>query len=272
MGQDVEPVVAEHAGHLARLGHPAIWYEHLGTGRVVQVNGEEAFPAASLIKVAILAEAFRQAGEGRLDLGALHRVDENAKVGGAGILRELHSGLALTLLDLLTLMIIVSDNTATNMVIELAGMAAVNGTARRLGLTQTVLRRKLRSSPGQDRPDGRDVGENTTSAKDMALLLKLLAQGKAISPAADAAMVAMLEAQQVDDRLPLLLPRGTRVAHKTGNHRTMRHDAGLVFLPGGGAYVLTVLLKDLSDTVEASLAIARLSRDVYRALIAGGGR
>lgn len=267
----ITAVRAAVSGYLEKLGDQgsaAIWFEHLDTGDVVQVNAEEVFPAASVIKVPILVEAFRQAEEGQICLESLCSVHEALRVGGSGVLKELHAGIAVTLRDLLTLMIIVSDNTATNMVIDLLGIERVNAAARRLGLHQTVLRRKLMKGAFFGSPDYSLATDNTISASDVGRLLRLIAGGEAVSPAADAEMVSILQRQQVNDRLPLLLPPRTRVAHKTGELRTTRHDAGVVYGAGGPLYVLVVLTRDLRNPPAAARQIAELSRDVWEALAA----
>jgi beta-lactamase class A len=265
----VQTAVSRFIEKLGDDGRAAVWYEHLASGEVVQVNAEEVFPAASVIKVCILVEAFRQAEEGRLYLESLYSVHEGLKVGGSGVFRELHSGLEVTARDILTLMIVVSDNTATGMAIDLVGMEEVNDTARRLGLKQTLLRRKTTGGAFYERPDYGLAIDNTLSAADMGLLFGLLARGKAVSPRADAAMVDVLLRQQINDRLPLLLPRGLRVAHKTGEFQTTRHDAGIAYGPEGPLYVLVALTRDLKNPPAASRQIAELSREVWEA---GGGR
>ncbi|MDP2872371.1 MAG: serine hydrolase [Bacillota bacterium] len=271
MRRAVETAVARYAAALgADGGHTAVWWEHLATGEVVQLDAEEVYPAASVIKIPILVEAFRQAEEGKLFLESLYSVHEGRRAGGSGVFKEFHAGLEVTLRDILTFMIIVSDNTATNLAIDLAGMPSINDTIRRLGLRHTALRRRLMGGPFYDRPDYSLAIDNILSAVDMGLLLRLLARGQAVSATSDAAMLDILLRQQVNDRIPMMLPRGVRVAHKTGEFQTTRHDAGVVYGPDGPAYVLVVLTRGLKRPPKAVWQIAELSEEIYKACAGGG--
>jgi beta-lactamase class A len=270
MRSSVETAVACYAAALAADGgETAVWWEHLVTGEVVELNAHEIYPAASVIKVPILVEVFRQAESGSLFLESLYAVHESRRVGGSGVLKELHAGLAVTLRDILTLMIVVSDNTATNIAIELAGMNAINETARVLGLQRTTLRRQLMKGAFFGHPDYSLDKDNVISAADIGLLLRLMVRGQAVSPAADAEMLGILLRQQVNDRLPLMLPRGVRVAHKTGELTTTRHDAGVIYAPGPDGhpeYVLVVLTRGLADAPRAAWRIAELSSEIHKAV------
>ena len=254
--------------YLAAIGgaeRAALWYMHLKSGEVVEVNGAQQFPAASVIKVPIMVEAFRQAGEGDLFLDSLYTVHESRVAGGSGILKELHAGIAVSLRDLVKLMIVLSDNTATNMVIDLAGMKAVNDTLSRLGLNDIVLKRRLMGGPFYARPDYSLAIDNTISAQDVGKLLVMLVEGRAVSATADAEMLDILLHQQVNDRLPLLLPAPAKVAHKTGEFQTTRHDAGVVYGPDGPMYVLVLLTRNLEAPAEAAWQMAKLSREIWNA-------
>jgi beta-lactamase class A len=264
MKDKVENAIRRYESALGAGGRAGVWFRHLATGETAGLDADTAFPAASVIKVPILVEALRQAEAGRVYLESLYSVHESHKVGGSGVLKDMHSGLAVSLRDLLTLMIIVSDNTATNMAIDLVGMQAVNETAGRLGLRETALRRKMMVSITA-RPDYTLAMDNTISARDIGALLVLLAGGKAVSPAADAAALDILLRQQVNDRIPLLLPREARVAHKTGELSATRHDAGIIYGAGGPLYVLAVLTRELVDPPQAARQIAELSREVWEA-------
>ncbi len=253
------------------LGEAAVFFQDLKTDRTAAANAEEIFAAASVIKVPIAVEAFRQVEAGILDLDALYAVHESRKAGGSGVLRPMHSGLAVTFRDLVTLMIIVSDNTATNMVIDLVDMEAVNETAGRLGLSNTLLRRKLVGGAFYARPDYSLAIDNHITAQDMGLLLHRLVNGQGVSPASDGALLDIMAMQQVNDRIPLLLPPGTRVAHKTGESQLNRHDVGVVYGrelgPDGRpvpAYILAVLTRGLTEPPRMCWAVAEMSRDIYR--------
>ena len=134
---DIDSLVADFPGRVS------IVISKPGTGERVSVNEEIPFPTASLIKLPILWEFFRQCERGRLDPDEAYRLSEADKVQGFGVLRQLTPGVALRLMDLATLMIVVSDNTATNLLIDRLGLAAIDSTIRDLGLQGTSLKRKM---------------------------------------------------------------------------------------------------------------------------------
>jgi beta-lactamase class A len=213
--------------------------------------------AASLIKLFVMAEAFRRAGRGELDLEERVAVPEEAKVGGAGALETSPPGTVRTWRALIEVMIVESDNTATNLVVDRLGMAGVNALAAALGCGDTVLRRKMMDFAAAD------VGrENFTTAADAAAILTKLYRGECVGPAADAAMVAILLRQEDRCKLPLYLPAGTAVACKSGELTGAEHDAGIVYGPRGD-YVLAVMGDGLADEARGREVVARLSRTVY---------
>jgi len=241
--------------------------KHLGSGETLAWRPDERFPAASIIKIPILVEVLRQAEMGRLRLDERITIRPQDKVGGFGILKELGSLEALSLLDLLTLMVIISDNTGANLCIERVGMAAVNAGAASLGLTGTVLQRKMMDTAARER--GLD---NFTTPADAARLLELLATEQVLTPEGSRQALEILARQQVNDRLPLLLPAGVSVAHKTGELSGIRHDVGIVGA-GTGRLVIAALTKGCETPLgkglssgEASACIARVARMAYDAV------
>jgi beta-lactamase class A len=195
----------------------------LTTGDTLAWSPDRQFPAASLIKIPILITALRQAEAEPGLLGERIAIPAVSKVGGFGILKDLASISSASLLDLLTLMIIISDNTATNLCLDRLGMAAVTDTIAALGLARTVLQRKMMDLAARDR--GLD---NFTSAADIARALELLATAQILTPAACTQAIGILARQQVKDRLPLLLPAEVQIAHKTGELPGIRHDSGVL--------------------------------------------
>ena len=192
--------------------------------------------AASLIKLPILIETLAQVAQGRLALTSRHALKEADQVGGSGVLHTLDADLNLTLRDLLTLMIIVSDNTATNMLIDLAGGDRINHFCQNAGLTQTHLVGKLQL-PEEKRNDAQRRGEtNTTCAADMLGLLTSLQRGDLLPPELTELALEILEKQQFTEALARFLPidealhpDAVTVASKSGCLRGVWHDAGLVY-------------------------------------------
>ncbi|MEW6217720.1 MAG: serine hydrolase, partial [Candidatus Bipolaricaulota bacterium] len=228
--------VREIAAHLE--GRISVQVVDSLTGRTWDWEGQERCPSASVIKLAIAWEAFREAEAALLHLDETVSIPPGAAVGGTGVLQLLSPRLSLTWRDLVTLMLVVSDNTATNLLIDRLGFDAINATARSLGLTQTVLQRKMMDFAA--RASGR---ENYMSAADAARLLAMLAAGAhrqddassggqeaRLSPDSGKELLAILERQQFNHKLPALLPP-VRCAHKTGELPGLEHDAGIVYLP-----------------------------------------
>ncbi len=234
--------LAEALATLTR-GHAGIVVRSLDGRTLAEVEPDRAFTAASLIKLPILAAALDAGLPSRL------RLPVNPPVAGSGVLAHLTDVSDLTVRDLLTLMIVVSDNTATNTIIDRLGMEEVNAWCERHGLADTDLARTMMDVRARERGV-----ENTTSAADVALTLTHLAT----SPFA----LEILHAQQVNDRLPRHLPRGYRIAHKTGELRDALHDAGIVFPPTGPPIVIAVL----TDAAEGPDLIADCGRLIYGVL------
>lgn len=185
------------AGFSGTLG---LWARSLDTGEVVEWQATEVFPAASTIKLPILYEVFRQVDGGRLRLTDTRTLAADDQVGGSGILKDLTPGIALTIKDLTTLMIVVSDNTATNMLIDLVGLDAVNTSCARLGLADTRLEFKM-----QRAPEGAPARNRSTPA-DLGRLMALIARGEVLTAQACADMLAILDRQHFTDNITRGLP------------------------------------------------------------------
>jgi len=267
--QDIRERIKEIAA-----GTPGVFgvaVKHLGSGEEIYLNAEEPFPAASVIKVPIMAEVFRQAEEGKFRLDQRLKLTAEDQVGGSGILQALSPGLELPILDLVTLMIIVSDNTATNMLLDLVGLDQVNSYMTALGLKNTVVYNKLMVIPAERK------GMNTVTPWDMTRLLELMALGKVVSHRACQRMIGIMKKQQYNDLIPALFPANDgkigslprwQVAHKTGFISGVRNDVGIVFLPGQ-EYVISILSKELADDRQGIRTVAEISRAVYDYFTAG---
>lgn len=230
---------------------------HPSSGEKIDINEHEALKSASVIKVPLMVELFCLRDEGKLSLDEKVVVHDGIKVAGSGVLRELHDGAELTLRDLIALMIVVSDNTATNMLIDRIGLDSVSERMRTLGLTNTVLARKMYDW------DAANAGrENRCTAYDLALLMKTMAEGRISSKSTSTEMVEIMARQQYREKIPLLLPEDTKVANKTGSLTGVTNDVGIVYGPTG-PYVIAVLTKDVPSVVAADRAIAEASRLIY---------
>jgi beta-lactamase class A len=263
--RDTMPDVhAEPSAELRALLSPAqgvvgLAARHVESGRVWRWNERRPFPAASLIKLFVHA-AFEAAVEQEsVDPDERTRVPADAYVGGTGVLRALAPGLEPTWRDLVTLMVTVSDNTATNLVLDRLGMGRVHAWIARAGLDDTRLERRM-----MDLAAGREGRNNWTSAADVAALLEAVQAGRCVSAAASIRMQTALDAQQIQDRLGRQLPEGARLASKTGNFADVVHDAGIVTWPGG-TLVMAVLTQGFAPPWSAMDVIARIAVDLVAA-------
>lgn len=243
------------AAEAASSGRFACQVVDLSNGCEAGWQADVVRPAASVVKVPILIELYAQAAAGAVDLGARTVLREADKVGGAGVLLEMCEGLAPTWRDLGILMTVVSDNTASNMLIDLLGMAQINERMRAIGMSDSVLGRKFMIDPAALH------AKNFTSARDMALCLARLYRGELLDASATAEVIAILKRQQYREKIPLLLPETVEVAHKTGEISHTRHDVGIVC--AAHPYVLSCLTWDLSDVLSGDRAIAAFSRDLH---------
>jgi len=234
-------------------GRIALAARHLDSGRTWRHGADRRVPSASLIKLPILAAFWETVEAGRLDPRERVRVPAEARVDGTGVLQALAPDLQPTWSDLATLMIAVSDNVATNLIVDRLGMEAIQRWIDTAGLSHTRIERRM-----MDRAAMSAGRQNWTSAGDMETLLSAIATGACVSREASALMMRALEAQQIQDRLPRRLPDGVRVANKTGNVTDVTHDVGIVSWPGG-ALAIAVLAHEVRPPWQAMDAIAEIA-------------
>lgn len=252
-------------GHHGIVGYSII---DLESGARLSLRGDEKFPTASLIKVPILVTVHDLVRRGMLSLDdpiSMLRIDQ---VPGSGVLQYLHSGLILTVNDAATLMITISDNTATNLLLDRIIIRRVWDKMDSLGLKETRVHSKsfLRNaSVAMD--SSVKYGLGVTTPNEMARLFELLARGKAVSPSADSSMLALLE----NNTYRTMLQRfagGVRAAHKDGEGDKIRTECSLFYLRN--RVVACVLTRENADTRwivdhEAELTIGRMGEAVVKA-------
>lgn len=239
----LERVVRQALGNDS--AHFGVYIKNLAGGDGGTVNSNRRFYAASLYKTWVMLEAEHQLDEGLLQLDQRFIVSDYYAALGLND-GELQVCDEPSLEQALASMMSISDNVAGNLVLELVGAANINASLRRLGMTA--------SGFYQD-------DSLPTTATEMELLLEAIARRQAVSPGASDAMLALLETETVDDRLPALLPDGTRIVHKTGSWTTAMHDAGIVYSPNA-TYVI-VVLSDYDFREGHQSKIAQLSKAVY---------
>ena len=242
-------------------GEQAVFIKDLTDGETLCFHEKAVFPSASTIKLVIMACLLDQVKTGRLSLEEPVVLTEEMRTGGDGILKELSAGHRFSLREILTLMIIVSDNTATNILIELLGMDAINEMAGKLGLSRTVLGRRMMDS--EARKQGKD---NYTCADDIAHILELIYERKCVDTPSSRLMLDILRRQQQSGRLQLYLPEEVEIAHKCGDLDFLEHDAGIVLLPKR-PYLIVVLTRDNPTNKDGREVIGTVSRMGYEEML-----
>jgi beta-lactamase class A len=224
-------------------------------------NADQRFVAASTIKIAIMIELYRQidAGQHTLDERRVMRAADRAN--GSGVMTHLHEGMEFTLNDLCYLMMSISDNTATNMLMDLVGQERVNAAMRALGMTRSVLGRKMgQYNLGPDH-------DNYAVPDEFADAIAAILGNRAASPASCAAMVAMLEKQQNDRRIARHLPKqdGPRWGTKTGSMPNITNDVGFI-MTTHGPLIIAVYTANQPDRNLAESQIGDIARAALEAL------
>lgn len=206
----------------------AVSLHHLESGAQRHQLGDRPFVAASTIKLLILIAVSRALDAGTLDLSSRIVPDSHTRVGGSGVLNWLSNDLAPTIADHAWLMIAVSDNTASNVLIDAVGLPAIQDVQHDLGLTGTALHRHFMSQ--KRRPED---PSNSVSASDLTTTLVAIVTGRAASPERCAWMRSLLGDQHYRDGIARHLPPGVDYAGKTGWQSGIVHDCGLLTGPGG---------------------------------------
>ena len=207
-------------------GKKGFYYRNLVTGETWSLNPKLPLVAASVIKIPVLVEIFARLEVGEAEKGERHSVRREEKLPSCGALNYLHDGLEVTLEDLYTLMIILSDNTATNILIRKFGMDRINARMRALGLTVTAVNRLLFDAEASAKGI-----ENYVCAEEIGSLLERMVRGTLVSPAASAEMLRILKDQRLNGKMPFYLHGKVPIAHKTGEDDGITHDVGVVFAP-----------------------------------------
>jgi len=226
-------------------------------GLTLKENSRIPFPAASIIKLPILAAAFMAIEQGLISLEERVVINHKDITNGSGRLKTYKLPYVLSFQELLEFMISVSDNTATNKVISLLGFTFINDSFIELGLDQTVLARKM-----MDFKQRRKGIENYTCSKDIVFILDRVYHRRLVSKKFSELALSFLKKQKVKDRIPRYLPKEVVVAHKTGLERGVVHDAGIVFSRGGN-YIICVLAKKGTSFKQAKKFIAQVSLLTY---------
>lgn len=218
----------------AHKGKVGFAYKNLSTGEHWEHNANEVMETASLIKLPIMVEAYRQADAKKLDLTKTITLTKEDKVQGAGILTQHFSdGCTLALKDIIRLMMVYSDNTATNMVLDQVGIKNVNATMKELGFPETRINAKVYkgSTTSVDPERTKKYQLGSTTAADTLALMEMLHTGKAASAESCKLMLEHLKLNDDTQMLVRGLPEGTVIAHKTGATNKVRTEAAIIYVP-----------------------------------------
>jgi beta-lactamase class A len=246
----------------------AVAFEMLDGGPSWFLRADEPFHAASTMKVPVLIELYNQAHQGKLRLedtlvignefpslvdGSPYSLDA-ADDSEADLYRAV--GEKRTLAQLSDLMVTVSSNLATNLLIDRLGVRNIQNGVHALNADGMKVLRGV-----EDSKAFQQGLNNTTTARALLTLMAAIARGQAVDPESSRAMIAILERQTFNDGIPAGLPAGTRVAHKTGEITKIQHDAAIVYAPK--PFVLVVLTRGIADPKQSSALIADIARKVY---------
>jgi beta-lactamase class A len=254
--QKLESQIQEIDQHLD--GVMGIAIEDLTTGDHFFLHESEVFAQASSIKITVLANLYLQAGQGKLNLTDLYTVQSADLVPDSDIMNGLTPGVTrVTLRDLATMMVAVSDNSATNVLIDRVGMQNVNALLDSLGLTHTRLRRKM-----MDLEAAKQGRENISTPREMMQLLDAIYHGKVLNKESTTDFFKMLSTGKASF-IPRDLPPDLKVANKPGELEAVRNDSGIVFVEGR-PYVICVMTGYLRNERDGEDAISKVSLATWR--------
>jgi len=239
-------------------GQAAVVVKDLRSGRQISYNRDKLFASASLAKLPIMAACFLADREGRVKLDRRVILKKSDKLSGSGILKNVQPGASFTVEKLIGLMVYESDNTATNILTNLLGVAYLKMTFNVLGLKHTSFSRRVADFNSRNRGI-----ENYTTAQDMAYLLEKIYRGELVSRRASEKCLQLLKLQRVNDRIPKYLPAQAFVAHKTGLERAVCHDVGIIFSCRGDLLICVLTGHANPDAQVAKEFIAQVALDVY---------
>ncbi len=277
--QKIEALAATHKGHVT------LYATQLNTGKTVALDADRPVQTASVIKLAILFEAMEQVRDGKAHWDEKLTLDKANAVTGSGVLTFFDTPLTITLKDVLTMMVIVSDNTATNLAIDRFGVSAVNARIAWLGLKDTHLYKKIGKPATEPMPaDQPQFGLGKTTAHEMEMVMERIGRCQLAGPGEEAqpgdtaicqTALSMLRNQFYRNTIPRYLEKldssenGSGIASKTGSLNAVRNDVAIV-VGKSGPMVLSIFTygnddKSWTADNEAEMMIARLAKEIVEA-------
>jgi beta-lactamase class A len=236
---------------------PGVFMVDLDKGNYYSLNGDQVFSAASTIKVPVLIAFFQDVDAGKIRLDEVMTMETADMADNSGDMQFSEPGTKYSALEVATNMIVISDNTATNMMIRrLGGMEQLNQRFKQWGLQQTAIRNRL--------PDL--TGTNTVTPKELTTLLTAVSQGQLISMASRDRALAIMRQTETATLLPSALGEGATISHKTGDIKSMVGDTGVIDMPSGKRYVITTLMKRPDNDSRAQDLIRQIAGTIYQYL------
>lgn len=257
--QRLEHIVARKVDEFP--GVAGVCLKDLARGGGFTIRGDEEFPTASTIKIHVLTQLLLREERGEIDLGQMVRLTPEVHVPGSGVIIHLEGEIELSWLNVATLMIIVSDNTATNLCIDLAGIDATNVLLRQLGLTRTTLRRKMQDHEAVARNE-----ENIATPVECVDMLELLYTGKPTPGVAERCLSILKKPK--NGPLNRAIPNTVPLANKPGGMERVRCDAGIVYLPRR-PYAVAIMSKfALCERMEHERFIIDVAQTIHQTMVA----
>ncbi len=266
--KDLTPRIVAHLKSVS--GRFAVGVYDLQKNDSLYINPDTLFHAASTMKTPVMIEVFKQAREGKFRLEDKLTVKNEFRsiVDGSTFSLEAGDdsdsimykrlGSSMSIRDLMIHMITVSSNLATNLLMELVDARHVMETMRSLGTNNLKVIRGV-----EDEKAFRQGLNNIVTARDLVTVFRSIESNKIVDRAGCDEMITILSGQKFKEIIPALLPRGTKVAHKTGSITGVEHDAGIVYLPNGRSYVVVLLSKNVKDSKSAKRTMAEVSKLLY---------
>ena len=256
-------------------GTAALYIEDCSTGEKLEINPNMYFPACSVIKIPMFALLLKDAEDGRVDLDEPHEISPENRVTGTGILCDLNPSLKPTLRDLGKLMIIMSDNIATNEVMDIIGVERFHAFCNREGCPNFIWQRKM-----MDFEAIKKGLNNYLQAGETGQVVARIAKENFVNKEISKTIFETMCSQKYRNKLPSLLPAVQSYsgitdhvpesmvlcANKTGDLVGIQHDVGIFVLPDGRRYVIAMFTKDLTNDIDGIEAIAKVSLEVYKAM------
>ena len=241
-------------------GTYSVAFKDFNTGKSTSINNSKT-KSASTIKIFIIIELYNQVRDGKIDLNQVITITKDMIVGGAGIIQNNPVGSTYTINELMNLMMTKSDNTATNIIMDIVGIKNINTTISNLGCRSTALNRKMMDFNAIN--NGLD---NYTSVTDLLNVLDKLYNSNCVGSGYDEKIIDIMKQHQLKTKIPSKLPSNVVVAHKSGELGGVENDAGIVFT-SKGAYILSITSREGGNSQEIT-TISNISKRIYDIYIA----